>query len=495
MIEVLARSKDERDTALESARKTLECEGQETRELPDQPSMPVAFEANLLATPQRSKRVVLDGDDIYSVQMQAFRHQSQDDHILSLLEEYTRLEKSLVEEIRSEAYDITQRFRMTLEEQVCNAHDHQRQLVKSTWQKGSSTLQVEETACEKPAVSLTVPASARPASPRVQSMPGFLGSEVQPLEYNFQFPEATDLADHDKSQSSAYDNRIRIKTVGSQTRRRRVASDEHILPISSDEYNAIGSAPGKYQSEQLVKLHEHKHPGPEPLSRPESPPAKLHEAPKVTNVDKRIEGNLASSSQQTPLIAQNVPSTDGSDKQHVYPQIPHQKPSSSMKQWSTSSITPPSSHRRRLIKAKARLDMRSKSTSQSLSSTTVSGKRAYFRQNCLLPFRLRSTRASASVADRPTSPSQATASPTFTESEEALMPFPSGGYKEPYSIPASRLNGPSKRTHYKSEQEKHAYRDRLTRVGKELDGDRSDQKEVEEDIVEKYLKDWTRLRD
>lgn len=123
LIEIIAEAKEERDKALEQAKRVLDYKLVEPSN--DIPSLTTI---NLMAMPVGLKKSEQSqgSDDTPLVPSQARTLHTEPDkssHLEQLLDEYTRLQKSLIDEIHSEQYIIQQDSRKRLKVWVDNAHD------------------------------------------------------------------------------------------------------------------------------------------------------------------------------------------------------------------------------------------------------------------------------------------------------------------------------------------------------------------------------------
>ena len=123
LIEILAQAKDERDKALEQAKRALEYK-------PVEPSNDTPFltTMNLMAMSvglEKSEQSKGSNDTPLVPSQARSLHTELDksSHLDQLLDEYTRLQKSLIDEIHSEQYMIQQDSRKRLKLCVDNAHN------------------------------------------------------------------------------------------------------------------------------------------------------------------------------------------------------------------------------------------------------------------------------------------------------------------------------------------------------------------------------------
>ena len=123
LIEILAQAKEERDQALEQAKRVLDYKLVEPSN--DTPSLTTI---NLMAMSVGLKKSEQSqgSNDTPLVPSQARTFHTEPDkssHLEQLLDAYTRLQKSLIDEIHSEQYIIQQDSRKRLKVWVDNAHD------------------------------------------------------------------------------------------------------------------------------------------------------------------------------------------------------------------------------------------------------------------------------------------------------------------------------------------------------------------------------------
>ena len=123
LIEILAQAKEERDKALEQAKRALEYKSGEPSN-----DTPFLTTTNLLAMSVGLKKSEQSqgSNDTPLVPSQARTLHTEPDnssHLEQLLDEYTRLQKNLIDEIHSDQYIIQQDSRKRLKGWVDNAHD------------------------------------------------------------------------------------------------------------------------------------------------------------------------------------------------------------------------------------------------------------------------------------------------------------------------------------------------------------------------------------
>ena len=127
LIEVLAQIKDERDRALDQARRAL---GQGPPTLSEEHSSAIAQDLpvhSFMATPAiigSNKQSQTNGDTIdISSQASTLRAGTEKtSHIEQLLNEYTRLQRNIIQEVHSEQYNIENESRVRLQQRIDLAH-------------------------------------------------------------------------------------------------------------------------------------------------------------------------------------------------------------------------------------------------------------------------------------------------------------------------------------------------------------------------------------
>ena len=140
LIEILAQVKEERDKALEQAKRAL------------------GFEQNFMVTPTSFERPhqARDISDSTSVSSSSAKSvtSKQESSILRLLDEYTRLREKLVREVHSEEYNIQSDARVRLEGRINLAHRSERRRLQRTPPKNTDVCNLHtRTITEKSAVS------------------------------------------------------------------------------------------------------------------------------------------------------------------------------------------------------------------------------------------------------------------------------------------------------------------------------------------------------
>ena len=133
LIEILAQAKEERDKALEKAKRALNYE-------PVEPSNDTPFLTTMdlmamsIGVEKSEQSQSFNGIPLFPSQAQTLHTEPDNSsHLDQLLDEYTRLQKNLIDEIHSEQYVIQPDSRKRLKLWVDNAHNNEVRRLKVTY--------------------------------------------------------------------------------------------------------------------------------------------------------------------------------------------------------------------------------------------------------------------------------------------------------------------------------------------------------------------------